>query len=100
MISYSELNAAIMGTFAEPVTLIRQAGNIVVQAVLDMESPGERIGSATYTSDYYTLELLQADVDAYSIAQRDTISVRGVSYQVLELMVDVAGMATLKIRRY
>lgn len=100
MIDWSILNETCLSTFAETVTFNLTAGDVELQAVFDKESPNGDIGGAPFSNDYYTLELLQSDITAHGIALRDTVTVRGIGYQVLEMADDTAGMATLKIRRY
>jgi hypothetical protein len=100
MIDWSILNAACLSTFAETVLFKLMGGDVPLQAVFDIERPKDDIGAAPFSNDYYTLELLQSDINANGIALRDTVTVRGVDYQILEIADDTAGMAMLKIRRY
>jgi len=100
MIDFSALNAACLAAFTEPVSFELTGGDVVLPAVFGLEQAKGDIGGAPFGNDYYTLELLQSDITGNGIELRNTVNVRGVRYQILELMDDTAGMATLKIRRY
>jgi hypothetical protein len=100
MTDFAILNRVAINAFAEPVFFDVTAGVIVLPAIFDVKPVDHNFGGAGFADDRYTLQMLSFDVDAHSIAAKQTASVRQINYQILSLDQDTAGMTTLKIRRY
>jgi hypothetical protein len=97
---FDVLNDIAMQTFAEPFTVKQSSGDVLLQGVFADQVSQESPGGVGFGDRLYTLQLLKATVDSYSIALRDNIEVRGIGYQVIDLQADTSGMATLTMRRY
>jgi hypothetical protein len=98
-VNYDSFNAACLNTFSEPVSFIKTSGNVALQAVFDRQLPTETIGGAVFIDNAYILTLPSAAISANAIGLRDTVSVRGLAYQILDIIDDTGGLSVLKIKR-
>jgi hypothetical protein len=99
-IDLAALNNLCLSAFAEPALFSTFDGEKSLKAIFELNMITEGVGSANFSSFYSALTLLKSDIDANQIALRDTVQVRDISYQILEISEDIAGMAKLKIRQY
>ena len=97
---FDALNDSVLATFGEPFTYKKTSGDVILQGVFDESIDRERIGSIGLQDRVFTLSLQQADVAANGIALHETVMLRGLYYQILDIHTDVAGMATLILRAY
>lgn len=98
---FDVLNAAALAVFAEIFTFKGNGSlNVPLQAVFDDQVKQEALAGAGFGDRVYTLQLLKTTVDSNAIALRDTVAVRGVDYQIIDLQTDSTGMTTLTLRRY
>lgn len=100
MIDFIDVNAAVLSDFAEPVLFALPVGSVFLPAIYDTEQDIDRVADLPVNGDVKTLSMLQSDVDAHSIQIRETVTVRGINYQILDIAHDAAGFSTLQIRRY
>lgn len=97
---FEQMNDSVLTTFGEPFTYKGAAGDVVLQGVFDESIDQEQIGGIGLRDRVFTLSLQTAHVAANGIALRETVRVRGLDYQIIDLHTDVAGMATLILRAY
>jgi hypothetical protein len=95
------LNQATLAVFAEPFTYKGNGSlSILLQGVFGDQVSQEAMAGAGFGDRVYNLQLLQTTVAANAIGLRDTVEVRGVGYQVIDLQTDSTGLTTLHLRRY
>lgn len=97
---FDALNDSVLTAFGESFTYKGQGGDVVLEGVFDENIDREQIGGIGLSDRIFTLCLKQTDVAANGIALRETVMVRGVYYQILDIHIDVADMATLILRAY
>lgn len=97
---FEALNNASLAVFAEPFTLNEVSGDIVLQGVFAEQQQDEQLSGTGFHDKTHTLQLLQATVVANAIEAMKTVTVRGITYQIIDLDADSSGMATLYLRRY
>lgn len=97
---FAAMDDAILAAFAEPFTYKGAVGDVVLQGVFDETIDPAKIGGIGVQDREFTLSLPQAIVTANAIALRNKVQIRGIDYQIVDIQVDVAGMATLFLRAY
>lgn len=97
---FSTMNDAVLATFAEAFTFKGAAGDVVLQGVFDETIDPEKIGGIGVQDRVFTLSLPSSMVSANAISLRNKVMVRGMDYQIIDIQVDVSGMATLTLRAY
>lgn len=93
------MQAALMATFAEPVTVHTAAGP-VVSLPMRFRSPwsGSNLQGLPVERPGYELYLPQSAWIASGGSEGDTVTVRSTLYDVIETSIDDSGMARLLLR--
>lgn len=89
-----------MGTLGEPARFKLEDGDRVLNTLFDVENESNGIGALPFAGGHYTLTVAQDAVELYGIGLRQTVTVRRVDYQIIDMVSDTTGMAVLKIRKY
>jgi len=97
---FNALNNSTLDVFAESFALNNVNGDIVLQGIFSEQRQDEQLSGAGFFDKTFTLELFQSTVDYYAINTSNTVTVRGIRYQIIGRDVDTTGMATLHLRRY
>lgn len=98
---FTPLNQTVLAVFAEPAAVQTAAGAVFLQGVFDDEYTPEGVtGNVQFRDRSHTLQILTSDLTANQVALRQTVTVRGKPYQILEIEDDIAGMSLLSLRRY
>ncbi|MGR8932652.1 MAG: head-tail joining protein [Gammaproteobacteria bacterium] len=97
---FDGLNDSVLSAFGEPFTFKGQSADVVLTGVFDERIDREAVGGIGLSDRVFTLSLRQSDVETAGITLRDTVQVRGLDYQVLDIHTDVAGMTSLILRAY
>lgn len=97
---FKGMNEAILSAFVEPFTYKAAGGDLLLQGVFDDQVQQRDLGGVGFTDRLYTLSLDSAVVIAQGIALQESVVVRGVYYQVVDIHADVTGLATLMLRKY
>jgi len=100
MSMFDAMNDSVLTVFGEPFTYKGPGGDVILEGVFDEKVDQERVAGIGLADRVFTLSLKQSDVESNVIALRETVQVRGLVYQILDIHTDVAGMATLILRAY
>lgn len=97
---FDVLNSVCLSAFAEPFTYHSETAPVLLQAVFDDKPQTEHLQGASYGNKRFSLQLEQSTVEANAIQIMQTVTVRGVDYQIIDMDSDISGMATLGLRRF
>lgn len=98
---FDALNNVCLDVFSEPfVYKGNGAAYVLLQGVFGDQVNQETMAGAGYADRIYVLQLLQTTIDNNGIKLRETVNVRDIDYQIVDLQTDSFGMATLSLRRY
>jgi len=97
---FDTLNESVLTVFGEPFTYKGSGGAAILEGVFDERVDQERIGGIGLADRVFTLSLKQSDAESSAIAIRETVQVRGMNYQIIDIHTDVGGMTTLILRPY
>jgi len=93
------LNDTMMSAFAETV-YITLADNtaLFIGGIFDRQRDDVEANVAASTR--YTLTVKTADVQAFGVAKRNTVTVDTVVYTIIDILPDEGGMTTWVLKRY
>jgi hypothetical protein len=95
------LNASLLKTFGEAVLVNKTGGVSSINAIVERIEQNTSLGSVVFNDAQLRLTMAQADLTRCPLGEINTINVRGLEYQALEIIPDViGGLATIKIRKF
>jgi len=99
------LNAAVMATFAEPVTFGTGGGEVTLSGVIERPAPPLGAGAAPtgttarlHDGGSLLISVLTSDLDTAGVQRRDRATVDGLRYVVADLWPDGGGVTVLEMR--
>lgn len=95
MIDFSTLNSAVLGVFAQPITI----DDTLVQAVVDLRSGGRDIGGGMLVDRIEpSLTLATSTLATLEAKQGSVVIIDDKEYRVLAVLADDNGLTTLTLR--
>jgi hypothetical protein len=93
------LNDAMLSTFADPVTItLGDNTALIVPGIFSRDRDDVETNLAP--SWRYTVAVKTADVQAFGVAKRNTITVVDVIYTIIDILPDDGGMTKYVVKRY
>lgn len=90
-----------MAFFAEPFTLKRQGyPDAPLNGIFTQEISDKTLGAATFTDRLYHLHLEQTIATDYKIAPQQSVTLKNITYQIVDVQNDTNNLSTLTLRRF
>jgi hypothetical protein len=93
------LNDAMLSTFADPVTItLTDNTALIVPGIFARER--DDVEANVAPSWRYTVTVKTEDVQSFAVAKRNTVTVGGVIYTIIDILPDDGGMTKYLVKRY